>query len=168
MNSELIDKALRSDDTVKEVQVGTFPADLLPYPKEFPGAYIANTQPSSMSGEHWVAFYCDNNQVQSFDSYGKNPTDYSDYIAKWVDGEYQVIQIEVLQADDSTVCGQYCMFFVLVRAYGFSYQDVLSALTSDSRVNDKFICKFINKFFKLRTVVKDKQFLISRLLKKKQ
>ena len=56
MNSEQIDKALRSDDTVKEVYVGTFPADLLPYPKEFPGAYVANTQPSSMSGEHWVAF----------------------------------------------------------------------------------------------------------------
>ena len=48
------------------------------------------------------------------------------------------------------------MFFILVRAYGFSYQDVLSALTSDNRVNDRFVCKFINKFFKLRTVVKDK------------
>ena len=167
MNSEQIDKALRSDDTVNEVYVGTFPADLLPYPKEFPGAYIANTQPSSMSGEHWVAFYCDNDKVECFDSYGKNPTDCSDYIAKWVDDEYQVIQIEVLQADDSTVCGQYCMFFVLVRAYGFSYQDVFSALTSDSRVNDRFVCKFINKFFKLRKVVKDKKFLISRLLKKK-
>ena len=57
MNGEQIDKALRSDDTVNEVYVGTFPADLLPYPKEFPGACIANTQPSSMSGEHWVAFY---------------------------------------------------------------------------------------------------------------
>ena len=157
MNSEQIDKALRSDDTVKEVYVGTFPADLLPNPKEFPGAYIANTQPSRMSREHWVAFYCDNNEVECFDSYGKNPTDYSDYIAKWVDDEYQVIQIEVLQAHDSTVCGQYCMFFILVRAYGFSYQDVLSALTSDSRVNDKFICKFINKFFKLRTAEKDKK-----------
>ena len=99
-----------------------------------------------MSVEHWVACCCDNNEAECFGSYGKNPTDYSDYIAKWVDDEYQVIQIEVLQADDSTVCGQYCMFFILVRAYGFSYQDVLSALTSDSRVNDKFICKFINKF----------------------
>ena len=52
MNSEQIDKALRSDDTARDVYVGTFPADLLPYPKEFPGAYIANTQPSSMSEEH--------------------------------------------------------------------------------------------------------------------
>ena len=87
MDSEQIDKALRSDDTVKDVYVGTFPADLLPNPKEFSGASIANTQPSSMSGEHWVAFYCDNNEVECIDSYGKNPTDYSDYIAKWVDDE---------------------------------------------------------------------------------
>ena len=114
-----------------------------------------------------MAFYCDSNEEDCFDSYGKNLTDYSDYVAKWVDDEYQVIQIEVLQAHDSTVCGQYCMFFILVRAYGFSYQDVLSALASDSGVNDRFICKFINKFFKLRTVVKDKKILISRLLKKK-
>ena len=50
MNSEQIDKALRSDNMVKEVYVGTFPVDLLPNPKEFPGAYIGNTQPSTMSG----------------------------------------------------------------------------------------------------------------------
>ena len=68
-----------------------------------------------------MAFCCENEEVGCFDSYGKNPTDYSDYIAEWVDDEYQVIQIEVVQADDSTVCGQYCMFFILVRAYGFSY-----------------------------------------------
>ena len=49
MNSEQIDKALRSGDTVNEVYVGTFPADLLPNPKEFPGAYIATTQPSFMA-----------------------------------------------------------------------------------------------------------------------
>ena len=114
-----------------------------------------------------MAFYCDNRELECFDSYGKNPTDYSDYIAKRVDDEYQVIQIEILQAGDSTVCGHYCMFFILVRVYGFSHQDVLSALTSDSRVNDRFICKFISKFFKLHTVVKDKKFLISRLLKRK-
>ena len=167
MNSEQIDKALRSDDTVNEVYVRTFPADLLPNPKEFSGAYIANTQPSHISREHWVAFYCDNNKVECFDSYVKNPSDYSDYIVIWVDDEYQVVQIEVLQADDSTVCGQYCMFFVLVRAYGFSYQDILSALSSDSSVNDKIICRFINTFFKLRTVLKDKKFWISRLLKRK-
>ena len=114
-----------------------------------------------------MAFYCDNDEVECFDSYGKNPTDYSDYMAKMVHDEYQVIQIEVLQADDSTVCGQYCMFFILVRAYGFSYQDVLSPLTSDSRVKDRFVCKLINRVFKLRTVVKDKKFLISRLLRRK-
>ena len=59
--------------------------------------------------------------MECFDSYGKKPTVYSDYIVRLIDDEYQVIQIEVLQADDSTVCGQYCMFFILVRAYGFSY-----------------------------------------------
>ena len=118
-----------------------------------------------MTGQHWVAFYCSNNEVECFDSFGRNPCDYSDFIQKWLDDEYQVVQCETLQSNDSTVCGQYCMFFVLLRAYGFSYQDILSALTTDSSVNDKFVCRFINKFFKLSTTIKDKKFLLSKLLK---
>ena len=99
-----------------------------------------------MDGQHWVAFYCSNNEVECFDSFGRNLGDYSDFIRQWLDDEYQVVQCETLQSNDSTVCGQYCMFFVLLRSFGCSYQDILSALTRDSSVNDKFVCRFINKF----------------------
>ena len=121
-----------------------------------------------MTGQHWVAFYCSNNEAECFDSFARNPGNYSDFIQKWLDDEYQVVQCETLQSNNSTACGQYCMFFVLLRSYGFSYQDILSALTSDSTVNDKFVCRFINKFFKLSTTIKDKQFLPSKRLKNKQ
>ena len=89
----------------------------------------------------------------------------SNFIQKWLDDEYQVVQRETLQSNDSTVCGQYCMFFVLLRAYGFSYQDILSALTTYSSANGKFVCRFINKFFKLSTTIKEKKCLLSKLLK---
>ena len=165
MNNVQIEKALRSDDTVTNVFIGVFSADTLPSPKEFPAAYIANTEPSDMSGQHWVAFYCVNDTIECFDSFGRNPAEYSEHLAAWINDDYKIVQIETLQSDDSTVCGQYCMFFVLLRAYGFSYEDVMSALTSDTVVNDRFVCKFINRFFKMRTVVRDKQFFMTKMLK---
>jgi len=150
-----IEKALRSDETTKNVFIGVFSADKLPSPKAFPAAYIANTEPSDMSGQHWVAFYCVNDTIECFDSFGRNPAEYSEHLAAWINDDYKIVQIETLQSDDSTVCGQYCMFFVLLRAYGFSYEDVMSALTSDTVVNDIFVCKFINQFVKMNTVVRD-------------
>ena len=166
MNNVQIENALRGDSTVGRVLVGVFPADCLPGSKEFPGAYVANTVPSNMVGQHWVAFYCENDEVECFDSFGRNPGDYSEYIQKWLDDEYQVVQCENLQSKGSTVCGQYCMFFILLRPYGFSYEDILSALTCDSQINDEFVCKFVNKFFKMKTIVKDKTFLLNSMLKK--
>ena len=47
MDSLKIEKAFRSDDAANEVLVGVFAADTLPSPKEFTGAYVANTQPSA-------------------------------------------------------------------------------------------------------------------------
>ena len=166
MNNVQIENALKGDSTVGRVLVGVFPADCLPRSKEFPGAYIANTEPSNMVGQHWVAFCCENNEVECFDSFGRNPGDYLEYIRKRLDDEYQVVQCENLQSKDSTVCGQYCMLFILLKAYGFSFEDILSALTNDSKINDEFVCKFINKFFRMKTVVKDKKFLLSSMLKK--
>jgi len=168
MNNEEIEKALRSDPAVDKTFIGVFSADTLPIPKEFPGGYIANTEPSHMSGQHWVAFYCNDNTVECWDSFGRNPAEYSEHLATWINDEYKIVQIESVQSDDSTVCGQYCMFFILLRAYNFSYEDIMSAFTSDTVINDKFVCKFINKYFKLKTTIKDKKFLLDRLLKTKK
>ena len=52
MNNVQIENALRRGRTVNGVLVGIFPADCLPSPKKFPAAYIANTEPSNMDGQH--------------------------------------------------------------------------------------------------------------------
>ena len=88
MNNVQIENALRGDSTVVRVLVGVFPADCLPGSKEFTGAYVANTEPSNTVGQHWVAFYCENNEVECFDSLGRNPGDYSKHIRKWLVDEY--------------------------------------------------------------------------------
>ena len=56
MNASEIEDALRSNRFAKQYLVGVFAADQLPT-KEFPGAYIVNTNTSSQPGQHWVAFF---------------------------------------------------------------------------------------------------------------
>ena len=164
MNSVQMDTALRSDAKVRDMFLGVFPSDMIPV-KEYPSSLIVNTQPSSMNGEHWVAFFLPRVGVlEAFDSYGQNPGRYSSWIKRWMGEDFVVMSNTVRQNTDSTVCGQYCMFYVLLRCYGYSYKDIMSALTRHKGVNDRFVCKFINKFFRLRTTVRDDKF-IEQLLK---
>ena len=165
MNSLEIERSLRSEASTRDVFVGAFASNTLPKNKEFPGAYIANTQPSHQNGEHWVAFYCTEKKIECFDSFGANPAMYSKDLASWLDDEHQIVQKETIQSNNATTCGQYCMFFVLLRCNGFSYQDILSVFTRDRVTNDKFKCKFINKYFRLSTSVADRQFLLKALQK---
>ena len=165
MNGAQIETALRQDKFASQSFVGVFAADRLPV-KEFPGSYVINTDETGQHGQHWVAFYTVDDTIECFDSFGKNPGVYSVHIKNWLGDMYQVVQCDTLQSEHSTVCGQYCMFFLLLRSYGFSYEDVISAFTSDTVISDKFVCKFANKFFNLKTSVQDKYFLIQRAIKK--
>ena len=167
MNSSEIERALRREFSTKDLFVGVFAADQLPQEKEFPGRYVANADASGQSGEHWIAFFCEKGVIECFGSFGAKAGSYSPLIQKWLDDEYQVMQKETIQSVDSTVCGQYSMFFVLLKCNGFSYRDILSVFTKNRTVNDKFVCKFINNYFHLATTVVDKAFLISSLRKKK-
>jgi hypothetical protein len=166
MNSYEIEKALRSNPITRDIFVGVFPADQLPE-KEYPGAYIVNTDPADQPGQHWVAFYCtEAGKLEAFDSFGKNPGIYSDHIKEWMGTDYLILSNSVLQSDNSTLCGNYCLYFLLLRCHNFSYEDVLSIFCSDRKLSDFYVCKFINKFFKLKTTIQDTTFLIRKLLKK--
>jgi hypothetical protein len=165
MNSLQIETALFADKMCKNIFAGTFSSDTLPE-KEYPGAYIANTDTASQPGQHWVAFYCDElNKLEVFDSYGYNPAIYSPFLKNWIGNDFLIQSNCKLQGPDSTVCGQYCMFFVLLRCHGISYQDIISALTRNTTYNDKFVCKFINKYCRLNTKIRDTTFVIQSLLK---
>ena len=105
------------------------------------------------------------NSLECFDSFGGNPARYSPYLKERINGDYQIIQSEVLQSNDTTVCGQYCTFLIPLKAYNYFDKDILSAFRENKIYSDLSVCRFINKFFKLRTAVKDKKMLISQLLK---
>ena len=83
MNASEIEDALWSNRSAKQYLVGVFAPDQLPT-KEFPGAYIVNTDTSSQPGQHWVAFFTTEEGTECFDSFGENPSAYSKYVAEWL------------------------------------------------------------------------------------
>ena len=80
MNLQEINRALKRERSTRDVFVGVFAADTRPKEKEFPGGYIANTDASTQSGQHRVAFFCEKGVIECFDSFGTNPASYSPYI----------------------------------------------------------------------------------------
>ena len=80
MNSSEIERALRRESSSKDLFVGVFAANLLPQEKEFSGGYVADTDASGQSGEHWIAFFCEKGVIECFDSFGAKAGSYSPFI----------------------------------------------------------------------------------------
>lgn len=48
-------KVVLQDPLVRDELMGVIPADVM-QDKQYPGAYVVNTDPAEQSGQHWVAF----------------------------------------------------------------------------------------------------------------
>ncbi len=166
MNGHEIEYALRAERLVRDKFIGVFPADQIPG-KEYPGGYIINTDVHGRPGQHWVAFYCtESGSLQAFDSFGVNSGSYPEHIKEWMDESYTLLSQNVLQSADSTLCGNYCLYFLLLRCHGLTYEDVISVFCNDKETNDFHVCRFINEYFKLRTQIQDSTFIIQKLKEK--
>ena len=51
--------------------VGTFGCDQIPTVVDGE-SFTVNTQPSTSSGEHWLAMYCDEGRLIGYDSFGRD------------------------------------------------------------------------------------------------
>ena len=130
---------------------------------KYPSAYIANTEPSHKSGEHWVAFYFDHSgKAEFYCSYGESPRSYD--FDKWIqkNSTSWIYHKDRLQGDLSSVCGQYCLFFLLHRLRDISIKDVF---TQDNDMNDSLVNEFIRNRFNLDTNVIDEEFLLKQIAK---
>ena len=92
--------------------LGVFARDGIPNViNSYPACFVANTDPSSEPGTHWVAFFLESpTKIEFFDSYGFHPSVYG-FTQKVT--TYNHFQFQTLK---STVCGQYCIFFLYSRS----------------------------------------------------
>ena len=95
------------------------------------------------SGGHWVAAWND----EYFDSYGREPIkELKSRRRHWIWNE------RVLQSPLSSVCGQYCVYYLLHRARGYSMNDIVKDFTMDLDENDQFVYDFVREQYDLYDV----------------
>jgi len=139
MRTEEIESVLVRLIPRKHKFLGVFAADEIPHVTTFPSCCVLNTDPSRLPGTHWVAvYYCSRRSVEFFDSYGMHPTAYKLPIHPTIWNKLP------LQSIRSSLCGQYCSYYLYHRARGYSLHRIVRRFSpSQPLAND---CKVYRWF----------------------
>ena len=152
LSNRHLDKLVETDSTLQEKYYGTIPCDKLPEkPEKYKStAYIVNTQPEGMPGEHWIAIWTYNGVCEVFDSYSIPLDLYPtakpivEWLKKW---QFVMRNGKALQATNSQSCGDYAFFFLLSRSRGKQMTDFLNEFSSkDYLQNDLKISKHLRRY----------------------
>lgn len=150
MDGLTIESLMRKDHHVSPFFEGVFAADTLPHRlHKVPALLIANTDPISRPGSHWVAFYINEDKVGEFwDSYGMPPivANHRKFLnrlcKKWTYNHTS------LQAIDSKVCGEYCVLYLVHRAHGVSlHAFVKKIMRPTAEKTDQVVRKMFKHMF---------------------
>ena len=74
------------------------------------GAYVINLDGYADVGTHWIAFYCRNIEITYFDCFGVEHVPKK--IEKFIGHKSIKINIFRVQANDSIICGYFCIGFI--------------------------------------------------------
>jgi hypothetical protein len=147
MTTNGIENALR--ERIGDTFLGVYPCDKLPetIPSHRPLLLIANTDPSTKPGEHWIAICLDKDgRGEYFDSFGRAPKKtFKTFLDKncdsWIKNDRQ------LQSLMSKFCGLYTVYYCLFRSLNYDMSDILKMFIHDQGVNDwmvhTFVCRLV-------------------------
>jgi len=126
--------------------LGVFAKDEIPNPgslTHFPSCFVANTDPANKPGEHWVAYWFDSaDSCEFFDSYGLSPKDYGLPIS------CTSFNTQLLQSLTSSVCGQFCIYYLFYRSRGLPLPQILNSFSlANLAWNSQQVARFVNKHF---------------------
>ena len=115
---------------------GTYSRDNLPKTIKN-GAYVINLDEYANAGTRWIALYVKDNKITYFHSFGvKHPKE----IKKFIGHKNIKTNIFRIQADNSIMCGHFCIRFIDFMFAGKSLIDFTSLFSSyDFRKNDDII-----------------------------
>lgn len=152
MNGLRIQHLLTLDSYAGPIYAGISSVDFpLPELKKgnCPSLVVLNTAPVSSPGEHWCVAYfrppsSKNGRVCEFyDPYGMSPLFYNftSLLGKCNKIIYNQMKV---QGDLSTTCGLHCLFYSLLRARGFSSNEIMLRYDPDNlRKNDNMVHEYI-------------------------
>ena len=106
------------------------------------GAYVINLDEYADVGTHWIALYLKNNEITYFDSFGVEHV--SKEIKRFVGHKSIKTNIFSLQADNSIMCGYFCIGFIDFMFTGRSLTDFTSSFSPyDFKKNYKIILAYV-------------------------
>lgn len=134
---------------------GVYSSDTIPsFHKSFPIFYIVNTDVHTGPGKHWVMIFVQaiNTNIEWFDPLGKFPSEYNDYLHKFVsknnNAEF-IMNSFAVQSELSDKCGQFCLTMSDLRVQGISYEHSLSLFHRINIVrNDDIVSLYVNEHMK--------------------
>jgi hypothetical protein len=170
MDNNTIDHILKNHPDIQHKFGGVFACDQLPTDhgntEKF---YVINTDPSDEPGSHWCCVYkspIDGLQNDEyFDSYGWFPP--QEEFKEFMKNKY-TYSCRQLQHDLSTVCGQYCVFYIWQRCKGKTLAEIINLFPfekHDFLANDLMVNSAVKMAFKIDEQVVDKTFLKQHLMR---
>ena len=74
------------------------------------GAYVINLDEYADVGTHWIALFCNRNEIVYFDSFGVEHV--PEEIKEFVGNKNIIVNIFRVQANNSVMCGYFCIGFI--------------------------------------------------------
>lgn len=152
MDTQQITAILTNHAKTRSSFLGVFPSDQLPTViPYYPACFVANTDTSHQEGHHWLAFYIHSpHKICFFDSFGNPPNYFKGMISNYV-SQYKHIVFNPmhLQSNVSSVCGQYCIYYLYSKCNGRSMKDILSSFVTNQMSNDYKVHHFVTKHFRV-------------------
>ena len=144
MNTFQIEEVCRSDLLLRHKFGGVYSRDTLPIFAENDTFYVCNTDASFLPGKHWVVMYMIDNCREYFDSLGGRINE--EEFIQFLGGHYNYVLVQT-QEPLSTVCGQYCLFYMCLRVRGYSMNYIVNMLDAYGDDSDLFVTECIKLFY---------------------
>lgn len=151
MNSDQLQRVINENRCFSFLVKGVLSPDTLPTTvTTFPAAYICNTEESHLSGKHWIVFWFQSPlHAEYFDSFAKTPESYHPNLKDFLhrNAVSYTINTISLQSKNSTVCGYYVLFYLLMKCKHLQLNSIVDWL---KRVNepDHYVYEYVSNYFK--------------------
>ena len=107
------------------------------------GAYVINLDEYGDLGTHWIALFFNRNEIVDFDSFGVERV--PEEIKGFVENKNIIVSIFRVQANDSVMCGYFCIGFIDFILAGKKLTDFTNMFSPhDFKKNDAITLSYFN------------------------
>ena len=107
------------------------------------GAYVINLDEYGDLGTHWIALFFNRNEIVDFDSFGVERV--PEEIKGFVENKNIIVNIFRVQANDSVMCGYFCIGFIDFILAGKKLTDFTNMFSPhDFKKNDAITLSYFN------------------------